>query len=124
MSAKNSKTFYNWTPACPVVLFEKSTGEDGKMQPFTIHCTKMNFSVECYISTAIITMEGYWKNRTEDPLNCVFGLPTSGTIMNITINIGTERVLTTAIISKEDAKKLVQNDKKRKILNMSETFHK
>eukprot|EP00486_Rosalina_sp_Unknown_P002218 CAMPEP_0201575932 /NCGR_PEP_ID=MMETSP0190_2-20130828/21376_1 /ASSEMBLY_ACC=CAM_ASM_000263 /TAXON_ID=37353 /ORGANISM="Rosalina sp." /LENGTH=670 /DNA_ID=CAMNT_0048006147 /DNA_START=227 /DNA_END=2239 /DNA_ORIENTATION=+ len=53
-------------------------------------------------------MEGEWTNRTKDTLDCVFALPTPGTIMNVTLHIGQDRILTTAIVSKEDAQELVQ----------------
>jgi len=60
-------------------------------------------------------MEGQWTNGTNDTLDCVFALPTPGTIMNVKLRIGPDRVLTTAIVSKEDAEKLVsENQKKNK----------
>ena len=77
---------------------------------FTIHCQKLDVNVECYVSTAIISMEGEWTNRTKDTLDCVFALPTPGTVMNVTLHIGVDRVLTTAIVSREDAENLVREN--------------
>merc|ERR1712130_128736 len=39
--------------------------DNGEKQIFTIHCQKLNVFVECYVSTAIIRMEGEWTNRTK-----------------------------------------------------------
>merc|ERR1719410_581934 len=59
-------------------------------------------------------MEGEWTNRTKDILDCVFALPTPGTIMNVTLHIGLDRVLTTAIVSREDAENLIKENKDKK----------
>ena len=70
-------------------------------------------NVECYVSTAIVSMEGEWTNRTKDILDCVFALPTPGTIMNVTLHIGVDRVLTTAIVSREDAEDLIRANQQK-----------
>ena len=66
----------DYRPTCPVIFFERGSMSDGNKQIFTIHCQKLDVFVECYVSTAIIRMEGEWKNRTKDTLDCVFALPT------------------------------------------------
>lgn len=95
-------------PTCPVIFFEKGGPDASEKQIFTIHCQKLDVKVECYVSTAIISMEGEWTNRTNDTLDCVFALPTPGTVMNVTLKIGADRVLTTAIVSREDATSLLK----------------
>ena len=112
-----------YKPTCPAIFFEQEVGPDRK-QIYTIYCQKLDVQVECYVNTAIVTMKGEWVNRTNDTLNCVFATPTDGpterNIMNVTLNIGADdndiwRVLTTAILSKDDAEKIIkenQNDNK------------
>ena len=65
---------------------------------YTLRCLQEVYELSKYVSTAIITMEGEWTNRTTDTLDCVFALPTPGTIMNVTLHIGEDRLLRTAII--------------------------
>ena len=97
----------------PVIFFERGSNDKGQKQIFTIHCERLDVFVECYVSTAIIQMEGEWTNRTNDTLDCVFALPTPGTIMNVTLHIGADRVLTTAIVSREDAESLINENRKK-----------
>eukprot|EP01084_Bolivina_argentea_P050657 93168_1 len=110
MSASANK----YRPSCPVVFFERSTTDEyGRTQLYTIHCAKLNINIECYLSTAMIKLQGEWTNRTKDFLDCVFALPTSGTVRNITINIGPKRAITTAILSNEDAKSVIKEKEKQ-----------
>ena len=104
--------FDEFTPTCPVILFERENSEDGENQIFAIHCQKLNVFVECYVNTAIIKMEGEWTNRTKDTLDCTFILPTSGQVTNVTIHIGFDRIITSAILSNEDKTSLVGQLKK------------
>eukprot|EP01084_Bolivina_argentea_P013810 25884_1 len=113
MQSQDSNNINDYRPPCPVIFFEKGSNSNDGKQIFTIHCSKLNVSVECYVSTAIIRMEGQWTNRTKDTLDCVFALPTPGTIMNVTLHIGPERVLTTAIISNKDAEQIINENQKQ-----------
>jgi len=107
-----STNINDYKPTCPVIFFERGNQQQQK-QIFTIHCQRLAVDVECYVSTAIIRMDGEWTNRTKDTLDCVFALPTPGTIMNVKLLIGADRVLTTAIISKADASKLIEENQKK-----------
>eukprot|EP01083_Nonionella_stella_P103854 297064_1 len=112
-----------YKPTCPVILFERASNDDGEKQIFTIRCQKLNVFVECYVSTAIIRMEGEWTNRTQDTLDCVFSLPTPGTIMNVTLHVGVDRVLTTAIVSAQDAENLIKDNLKKSNEEKTNTTH-
>lgn len=105
MSAFNDLTEFR--PTCPVVFFKQA---DGKI--YTIHCQKLAVNIECYVSTALIRLSGEWVNRTDSTLDCVFALPTPGTVMNVQLQIGPDRILTTAIISNDDAQELLNENKK------------
>jgi len=99
-------------PLCPVIVFE-AEGENGVAQLCTIHCQGLEVDVECYVSTAIISMKGRWTNQTESTLDCVFALPTTGTIMNVSLSIGKERLLRTAIVSNKDKDELIKDNQKK-----------
>ena len=75
----------DYKPCCPVICFERGAENDANKQVFTIHCQKLDIFVECYVNTAIVRMEGEWTNRTKDTLDCVFALPTPGTVTNVTL---------------------------------------
>jgi len=107
----------DYKPTCPVIFFERGSGDDEQKQIFTIHCQRLDVNVECYVSTAIVSMEGEWTNRTKDTLDCVFALPTPGTVMNVTLHIGVDRVLTTAIVSREDAESLIRENQNKSASN-------
>jgi len=113
MASDNTNNINDYKPTCPVIFFERGSNDGGPKQIFTIHCQKLNVFVECYVSTAIIRMEGEWTNRTKDTLDCVFALPTPGTIMNVTLHIGLDRVLTTAIVSNADAQNLIKENQSK-----------
>ena len=113
MSGEDSINEYR--PPCPVVYFVRKDAR-GKQQIYTVHCEKLIINVECYVSTAIVNMQGTWTNRTSDRLSCVFAVPTPGTIMNVTLRIGKDRIVNTAVISKEDAMELIQSVNKQDIV--------
>eukprot|EP01084_Bolivina_argentea_P250608 419975_1 len=119
MTSNQQDNINDYKPTCPVIFFERGNNDNGQKQIFTIHCQKLNVFVECYVSTAIIRMKGEWTNRTKDTLDCVFALPTTGTIMNVTLRIGLDRVLTTAIVSVEDAENLIKENLKKPRNNMN-----
>ena len=111
--SKNDDTTINdYRPPCPVIFFER-TDNKGQKQIFTIHCKKLNVNIECYVSTAVIKLEGIWTNPTNETLDCVFAVPTPGTVMNVTLQIGDERVLTTAIISNDDAREIMEQQEQK-----------
>jgi len=100
-------------PLCPSIIFE-SSGENDVNELFTIHCQKLEVEIECYVSTAIISMKGEWTNQTDKTLDCVFALPTTGTIMNVSLSIGKERLLRTAIVSNKDKDEILRENQKKK----------
>ena len=107
----------DYKPTCLVIFFERVISK-GQRQIFTMHCHKLDVVVECFMSTAIITMKGEWTNRAKDTLDCAFALPTPDTIMNVILLIGTDRALRTAIVSKDDAKQLIKKINKKILSNM------
>eukprot|EP01084_Bolivina_argentea_P285362 489338_1 len=94
-------------PTCPMIYFEKMIND--KAQLYTIHCQQLLVNVKCYLDTAMIKLEGEWTNKTKDILHCVFVLPTLGIVRNTTVAIGSERAITTAILSYEDAQSLINS---------------
>ncbi|ETO29252.1 hypothetical protein RFI_07875 [Reticulomyxa filosa] len=56
--------FDGFRPLCPVIVFD-ALDENEEHQMYTIHCQNLKVDVECYVSTAIISMKGHWKNQTE-----------------------------------------------------------
>eukprot|EP01083_Nonionella_stella_P087932 244832_1 len=74
-----------YIPTCPVILFAQGNNGDPK-QICTLHCQKLNVYVECFVSTAIISIEGEWINQTNDTSDCSFVLPTAGTVIDVTMN--------------------------------------
>eukprot|EP00485_Elphidium_margaritaceum_P000756 CAMPEP_0202688042 /NCGR_PEP_ID=MMETSP1385-20130828/3579_1 /ASSEMBLY_ACC=CAM_ASM_000861 /TAXON_ID=933848 /ORGANISM="Elphidium margaritaceum" /LENGTH=718 /DNA_ID=CAMNT_0049342919 /DNA_START=32 /DNA_END=2188 /DNA_ORIENTATION=- len=109
----DNNSINDYRPTCPVIFFERGNNTGDPAQIYTIHCSKLNVLVEAYVSTAIIRMEGTWTNRTKDTLDCVFALPTAGTVMNVKLVIGQDRVLTTAIVSKDEARDLMSTISKK-----------
>eukprot|EP01084_Bolivina_argentea_P048892 90007_1 len=105
----------DYKPTCPVIFFEHTINDKNSKQIFTIHCEKLDVLVECFVNTAIVTIKGQWTNRTKDTLDCIFALPTTGIVTNITIHIGSNRVITTAILPHEDSVSLI--NKARKLFN-------
>ncbi|ETO23351.1 hypothetical protein RFI_13831 [Reticulomyxa filosa] len=94
--------------SCPSIFFE-AENENNTTQLYSIHCKRLDVDVECYVSTAIVSMRGEWTNQTDSTLDCIFALPTPGTVMNVTLNIGSDRVITTAIVSNKDRDELLKN---------------
>ncbi|ETO24317.1 hypothetical protein RFI_12843 [Reticulomyxa filosa] len=57
------------------------------------------------------------KINNNNQLNCIFLLPTSGTVMSVSLRIGEDRVLTTAVVSNKDKNEIIegnQNKSKKK----------
>ena len=107
----SSSASNDYRPPCPVIFFEKRPTPNDDPTIFTMHCSKLNVYVECFVSTAIIKMEGCWKNETKTTLDCIFALPTPGTVTNVFANIGSNRVITTSILPKQDTIKVIENNK-------------
>ncbi len=63
-------------------------------------------------------------NSWTDALDCVFALPTTGIILNVALRIGLDRVLTTAIVSVEDAENLISENLKKPHNNLNEANNK
>ena len=55
----------DYRPPCPVVYFVRKD-QRGKQQIYTVHCERLKVQVECYVSTAIVNLQGTWTNRTND----------------------------------------------------------
>ena len=51
-----------------------------------LKCSKMDINVDCYFSTAIVSIHGEWKNDS-DKDHFIFVLSTKGSITNCTIRI-------------------------------------
>eukprot|EP01084_Bolivina_argentea_P075783 137345_1 len=93
----------NYQPTCPVILFEKNN------HVFTIHCQKLSVSANCFISTAIVQLEGQWTNKTRDMLDCVFALPIYGTVVNVSWCINTGRTHAASFVSEENEATTTKN---------------
>eukprot|EP01083_Nonionella_stella_P034434 94246_1 len=74
------------TPTCPVIAFEQRNSNDTSNQIRMMPCQQLHVSVECFISTAIISIEGKWTNQTNDALDATFVLPTPGTVVSFTVH--------------------------------------
>ena len=77
---------------------------------YTIECRKLEVQAECFGEMMIVSMQGQWTNLHKDTLDCVFAVPLSGKMISVTLNIGNNRVLTTDIVSREDADFLIRGN--------------
>eukprot|EP01083_Nonionella_stella_P125690 380180_1 len=83
---KDCQAITEYTPTCPVILFDQRNTDDTPKQIGTMPCQQLHANVECFVSTAIVSIEGEWTNLTNDSLNSTFVLPTHGTIISFTVN--------------------------------------
>ena len=74
----------NYIPTSPVLYVIR---KEYKQEIYTLPCTKLDVKAECYVSNAIINIEGRWINKTYNQLSCIFAVPTPrcSKIINVTI---------------------------------------
>lgn len=92
-------------PACPTVMIPYN----GEL--FGLPVSRLNFTCEFNVSTAFIKMEGTWTNVANFKDTCMFVLPTTGTVTNVSIEVQ-GRVYDTAIIPADLADKLKPEETK------------
>ena len=66
---------------------------------YTLHCSKMDWMIECFMETATVNMSANWLNKQNISVNCLFMIPIRGSVTDCTVYIGNERVRTTNIVN-------------------------
>ena len=96
-------------PSSPVVYFIGRSNNETSY--FTLECRKLDISVECYVSNGIISMQGIWFNSTDHKLDCVFALPTTGTVSSVQVTLKSRPgvVITSAVVSDLEAERIAVN---------------
>ena len=56
------------------------------------YCKQMEWSIDCFVQTALVNMVATWKNQTDMIMNGVFMIPMRGKVTDCYVHIGSDRV--------------------------------
>eukprot|EP01083_Nonionella_stella_P295751 1005054_1 len=87
-------------PTAPSMLYSSRN-----KQTFALPISQVDFNIEFHVSTAFGKLNAVWVNSSNQKINAIFAFPLKGTVTSVNIRIGKERLLETAVISNDDAKK-------------------
>ena len=79
-------------PTVPTI-FVSTAHEDPDMNDvYVLYCKQMEWSIDCFVQTALVNMVATWKNQTDMIMNGVFMIPMRGKVTDCYVHIGSDRV--------------------------------